>query len=108
MFCLMSSIVLIGLCTIAGGGGNGGVGGIGGAQYEGCGRYFDNGGRGGLSVQPVINGFPRLLLGGGGGAGHTNNSIGTGGGNGGAGDVRVIGRVPTDGSLVLAATAFAV
>ena len=66
-----------------GGGGNGGVGGIGGAQYEGCGRYFDNGGRGGLSVQPVINGFPRLLLGGGGGAGHTNNSIGTGGGNGG-------------------------
>lgn len=66
-----------------GGGGNGGIGGIGGAQYEGCGRYFDNGGRGGLSVQPIINGFPRLLLGGGGGAGHTNNSVGTGGGNGG-------------------------
>ncbi|MEN9795268.1 MAG: hypothetical protein RLZZ150_245, partial [Bacteroidota bacterium] len=66
-----------------GGGGNGGVGGVGGAQYEGCGRYFDNGGRGGLSVQPIINGYPRLLLGGGGGAGHTNNSVGTGGGNGG-------------------------
>lgn len=66
-----------------GGGGNGGVGGIGGAQYEGCGRYFDNGGRGGLSVQPIVNGYPRLMLGGGGGAGHTNNSVGTGGGNGG-------------------------
>ena len=66
-----------------GGGGNGGIGGVGGAQFEGCGRYFDNGGRGGLSVQPIINGYPRLLLGGGGGAGHTNNSVGTGGGNGG-------------------------
>lgn len=66
-----------------GGGGNGGVGGIGGAQYEGCGRYFDNGGRGGLSVQPIINGAPRLILGGGGGAGHANNSVGTNGGNGG-------------------------
>lgn len=75
-----------------GGGGNGGVGGVGGAQYDGCGRYFDNGGRGGLSVQPVINGYPRLLLGGGGGAGHTNNNVGTAGGNGGG---IVIVRCPT-------------
>lgn len=66
-----------------GGGGNGGIGGVGGAQFDGCGRYFDNGGRGGLSVQPIINGAPRLFLGGGGGAGHTNNNVGTNGGNGG-------------------------
>ena len=66
-----------------GGGGNGGVGGMGGAQYEGCGKYFENGGLGGLSVQPIINGYPRLLLGGGGGAGHTNNNVGTAGGIGG-------------------------
>lgn len=66
-----------------GGGGNGGLGGRGGSQWEGCGSFFDNGGRPGDRFPPVLNGKPLPRLGSGGGAGQTNNGSGTGGGRGG-------------------------
>lgn len=66
-----------------GGGGNGGLGGRGGSQWEGCGSFFDNGGRPGDRYPPVLNGKPLPRLGSGGGAGQTNNGSGTGGGRGG-------------------------
>lgn len=66
-----------------GGGGNGGLGGKGGSQWEGCGSFFDNGGRPGDRLPPVQNGQPLPRLGSGGGAGHMNNNSGTPGGRGG-------------------------
>ncbi|MBU3678102.1 MAG: T9SS type A sorting domain-containing protein [Candidatus Kapabacteria bacterium] len=66
-----------------GGGGNGGVGGRGGSQWEGCGSFFDNGGRPGDRYPPVLNGKPLPRFGSGGGAGQMNNGNGTGGGRGG-------------------------
>ncbi len=66
-----------------GGGGNGGIGGKGGSQWEGCGSFFDNGGRPGDRLQPVLNGKPLLRFGSGGGAGQMNNNNGTPGGRGG-------------------------
>lgn len=66
-----------------GGGGNGGAGGRGGAQWEGCTRFFDNGGMGGLTSQVIINATPRARCGGGGGAGQINDNLGTAGANGG-------------------------
>lgn len=65
------------------GGGNGGVGGRGGSQWQGCGSFFDNGGRPGNSVGVQRDGRPTLHLGGGGGAGHMNNNAGTAGARGG-------------------------
>ena len=66
-----------------GGGGNGGLGGRGGSQWEGCGAFFDNGGRPGERYPPVLNGKPLPRLGGGGGAGQMNNGNGTSGARGG-------------------------
>ena len=66
-----------------GGGGNGGIGGKGGSQWEGCGAFFDNGGRPGVRAAPVFNGLPLPQLGSGGGAGQMNNNNGTPGGRGG-------------------------
>ncbi|MBU3698678.1 MAG: T9SS type A sorting domain-containing protein [Candidatus Kapabacteria bacterium] len=66
-----------------GGGGNGGIGGRGGSQWQGCGSYFDNGGRPGASAAILLNGRPTLRFGGGGGAGHMNNNNGTSGARGG-------------------------
>lgn len=70
-----------------GGGGNGGSGGRGGSQWQGCGSYFDNGGRPGDSaaVQSAVqaDGLPTPRMGGGGGAGHMNNNSGTPGAHGG-------------------------
>lgn len=66
-----------------GGGGNGGMGGRGGSQWEGCTRFFDNGGLGGITSQLIINTTPRARCGGGGGAGQINDNLGTGGANGG-------------------------
>ncbi|MCX6140128.1 MAG: hypothetical protein NTX15_04745 [Candidatus Kapabacteria bacterium] len=66
-----------------GGGGNGGAGGRGGAQWEGCSRFFDNGGLGGVSAPAVVNNTARIRCGGGGGAGQMNDNVGTGGANGG-------------------------
>ncbi len=65
------------------GGGNGGVGGKGGSQWEGCGRFLDNGGRGGGFIQIRTAGKPRAVAGGGGGAGHMNDNQGTAGEAGG-------------------------
>ena len=66
-----------------GGGGNGGIGGKGGSQWEGCGSFFDNGGRPGDRLPPVQNGQPLPRFGSGGGAGQMNNGNGTPGGRGG-------------------------
>lgn len=66
-----------------GGGGNGGLGGKGGSQWEGCGSFFDNGGRPGDRLPPVQNGQPLPRFGSGGGAGQMNNNGGTPGGRGG-------------------------
>lgn len=66
-----------------GGGGNGGIGGKGGSQWEGCGAFFDNGGRPGDRLPPVQNGQPLPRFGSGGGAGQMNNGNGTPGGRGG-------------------------
>lgn len=66
-----------------GGGGNGGVGGRGGSQWQGCGSFFDNGGRPGSIVAVQSGGRPTLVMGGGGGAGHMNNNSGTAGARGG-------------------------
>ncbi|MEY3386229.1 MAG: hypothetical protein RIR53_1040 [Bacteroidota bacterium] len=66
-----------------GGGGNGGTGGRGGSQWQGCGSYFDNGGRPGTNSVILQNGRPTLRFGGGGGAGHMNNNNGTSGARGG-------------------------
>jgi len=75
-----------------GGGGNGGAGGKGGSQWEGCGRFFDNGGLGGISSPAIIAPSPRARCGGGGGAGQMNDGVGTGGANGGG---IIIIRTPT-------------
>ncbi len=66
-----------------GGGGNGGAGGRGGSQWQGCGSFFDNGGRPGSTVAAQSGGRPTLVMGGGGGAGHMNNNNGTAGARGG-------------------------
>ncbi|MBC8124849.1 MAG: T9SS type A sorting domain-containing protein [Candidatus Kapabacteria bacterium] len=65
------------------GGGNGGAGGRGGAEYQGCSRFFDNGGIGGVSAPAIVGTTPRIRCGGAGGAGQVNDNVGTGGANGG-------------------------